>query len=438
MSTSVDILFNDDFNGSQAPQLTRIKALLQTNEVNIYSTKYYSQEVNTPSAAVTFMKITTSPNAISPLSEGGEDEITFFPQTGIGHLDSIFMSLKITSSNPADTACELYPYMWFGKLDIRYVDEIFVRQIDPSFMLAYMFMKMRQNTRNRLLRLANSTAALDGTTLQTICLPTMWCPIMNSTYTPPLPIRRVTGQLSFTLTSRKYSEWLTAYTPGVSQLTINMALVARSVVFYGSSSATPGQGHPTDWTIAFENPILGVKLGLPIPAATDTQVNIVEGLDSRKLKGLFLYFRKTADYDPTVAPTLTNRFFFHGGMPSKFEYAPQSQTAFDKINTPGLVMMMMLSSWLGLDFYDTVGSTVTNTWENSLFFSYGPRYSVQDIDGSYYYETGDSSNFIVNYPAAGRLFLVGIAYQIIALDYSLSSIPEKAVMVFKYGAKVTA
>lgn len=438
MSTSADILFNDDFNGSQAPQLTRIKALLNTSEVNLYSTKYYNQEVNTPSAAVTFMKITTTPNAISPLSEGGNDEITFFPQTGIGHLDSIFMSLSITSTNPLDTACELYPYMWFGKLEIRYVDEIFVRSIDPSFMLAYMFMKMRQNTRNRLLRLANSTAPLNGATLQTICIPTMWCPIMNSTYTPPLPIRRVTGQLSFTLTSRPYNQWLTGYTAGVSQLTINMALVARSVVFYGSSATTPGQGHPTDWTIAFENPILGVKLGIPVAAATDQQVDIAKGLDSRKLKGLFLYFRSTADYDLASAPTLTNRYFFRGGMPDKFEYAPQSQTAFDKINTPGLVMMMMLSSWLGLDFYDTIGSTVTNNWNNSLFFSYGPRYSVQDIDGSYYYETSDSSNFIINYPAAGRLFLVGIAYQIIALDYNQSSVPEKAVITFKYGAKTEA
>ncbi len=414
---SLENLFRNDFMMNQSSRLAVIKDLVPTYEIDIEVSKYYHLQVQTPSAAVYYKTFTpaTPSTLFCPEVNSDQGALTLQPE-GSGHLEEIFMDVVATVVGAGATPCELWPYLWFTRYEMKYGENLSIfNQVDTAFLFGYMFSKMRDNTREQVLKKANNTTPwVVGvpSAHQVMIMPTPWSLLLNATGNAPLPLKALRSKLTITFNSRSYKDWLTAYTPGTTQVSMNMTFVGKMVTFVNSSASEPGVGHSDNWICGFENPLIKDKTGYTFDGVNPKDISPLN-LDSRKLKQLYFFFRSAADYpQPTVA-TVGNRFFFRGGRPNVVEYHPNGDVIVNCLTNQFLIDMTQLSCWTDQDWYNGITSTVTNAWANNYAWTYGPHYSVADLMGTYEYNESDKTNFTITYPVAGLLIIVGIAYQII-------------------------
>lgn len=430
--------FNMDFMGSGADDLMLIKSLVNIDDVNIYDPNFQRQKLQKPSAVVDYVDIPLV-NQSLVLNETRGSLFTFYPQTGLGHLESIFMSITPSTTGANATPCELWPYLFFTDFSILYNKEIFVNQIDPSYMLAHKFAAMNNNKRDQLLNLASDVTPWVAATPHNpsvMVFPTPWDPLFNNTGNAPLPIRVLQNQLTIQFTTRPYDEWLTAYTVGVTVVKLDFVAVGKTIDYYGSSAETPGIGHSDLWVCAYEDCICGTTEGFNMVANVVNPNITVTGLDGIRSKALNFYFRKATDYPKPVVANVGNRFFLRGDFPTRVDYYPQSKLAWNNLATAGLLKLAMLSSWDKLEWYNTVNSTITNTWVNNYLFTFDGHYDIDSILGTYVYDTKDSTYFKVTYPNTGTLFLTSICFTIMGLQFEKGSTTKaKLVRLYGYGGK---
>lgn len=422
--------------GSGSSDLIYIKQLINIDEVNIYEPNYQRQKLQKPSAVVDYVDIPLINSTINANETKGT-LFTFYPQTGLGHLESIFFSITPSVTGANATPCELWPYLFFSDFSILYNKEIFVNQIDPSYMLAHKFAAMNNNKRDQLLNLASDvTPWVVGVphAPSVMVFPTPWDPLFNNTGNAPLPIRVLQNQLTIQFTTRPYDEWLTAYTAGTTKVVLDMVCVGKTVDFYGSSADSPGVGHSDAWVCAYEDCIVGNTEGFDMIGGTPNNNINVQGLDGIRSKALNFYFRSQSDYPKPLAAG--NRFFLRGGFPTRVDYYPQGKVAWNNLNTAGLLKLSMLSSWDKLEWYNTVNSTITNTWTNNYLFTFDGHYDIDSILGTYVYDTKDATIFKVTYPVSGTLFLTSICFAIMGLKFeNETKTKAKLVRLYGYGGK---
>jgi len=374
----------------------------KTISVNNYAASSYSQELQEPGAAQIFYPVNV-PNSGSFLITPtfGPVANQFNLPTAIGHCEDVFGLVTMTNSTGSPVAAQLAPYLWWTNYKLFYGTTIIFNNISPIFMFYFYFMKMRDQVRNRLLRLATDTT-LSGVQ-QAFVWPTPWSPIINGVNAPPMPIRTLTNAFTFQWDCTPNNQWVLAAagpTPYAGNITVNLQVIAKSVVFNGD--------HEQSWTCAFENPIPATTPAIAFSAGVAGNV-FLNTIPSRTLKALLFVSQKNSD----LATTVMN--YWNGQTPSAFTYNPQGGFAFNLPTLPSIILCM-LTQWLGMDMYNTT-TTITNTWENSFFFAFGPRYSINDIWGSYLFVSGnDQSNCSLTYPAASVMTLVGIAYQILTIE----------------------
>lgn len=386
------------FKGISSPDKDLIRRYIpKTISVNNYAASSYSQELQEPGAAQIFYPVNVNNSGlfvINPTS--GPKANQFNLPVAIGHCEDVFGLVTLTASAAA-VGATLNPYLWWTNYKLFYGTTIIFNSISPIFMFYFYFMKMRDQVRNRLLRLATDTT-LTGVP-QAFVFPTPWSPIINGVNAPPMPVRTLTNAFTFQWDCTPSNQWVVG---GAFAGTVTVALevIAKSVVFNGE--------HERSWTCAFENPIPATTPPIAFAAATPNTVNL-NTIPSRTLKALLFVSQKNADIAVGVME------YFKGQTPSAFTYNPQGGFAFNLPSQPSIILAM-LTQWLGMDMYNTT-TTITNTWENSFFFSFGPRYSINDIWGSYLFVSGnDQSNCSLTYGAASVMTLVGIAYQILTIE----------------------
>jgi hypothetical protein len=428
--------FNQDFMGSGAPDLVLIKSLINFDAVNIYDPDFQKQAYQSPSCVVDYVDIPINGNSTIAAAEGGGTLFTFYPQTGLGHLESMFMSITPSVTGANATPCELWPYLFFTEFSILYNKEIFVNQINIEWMLAHKFATQNNNKRDQLLRLASDvTPWVVGVAHDpsVIVFPTPWDPLFNNTGNAPLPIRVLQNQLTIQFKTRAYEEWLPVYTVGVTKVNLSIVLVGKTIDFYGSSAETPGIGHSDKWICAYEDLIVGEPSGYNMLANTPQNIKTT-GLDGVRSKALNFYFQKLTDYPNPVVPNVGTRNFLRGGFPTTVSYYPQAKVAWTNLNTYGLLKLSMLSSWDKLEWYNTVNSTITNTWENNYLFTFDGHYDIDSVLGSYVYQTKDATYFRVTYPYAGTLYLTSVCFAIMGIRFDNASKTEGSlVRLYGYG-----